>query len=93
MSKKIDAPEYGYDPETCITAGELRALRVPVPSHIPDVAWTLRGSLQSVPESTIVEVDEDGKVHYSCEWTFIYPFHWVTVDVELEKSEEIEEEG
>lgn len=28
-----------YDPDTCITAGELRGIGLDVPSSIPDCAW------------------------------------------------------
>lgn len=72
-----------YDEATCITAGELRAMGVPVAEGIPDVGW--------VPRSAILvdlgrsKLEPDG-VTLTMELgvTFRVPFRWISVDVKVE---------
>ena len=61
--------DVGYDETLHLTAGQLRAMNVPVPDDIPDCGW--------VPRSAIVfesgSVDDDG---FKMDVSFTEPFKW-----------------
>jgi hypothetical protein len=73
-----------YDPDTCVTAGELRALgAIGLPPEIPDCAWVPRADLMLSPGRGTL--DEDGvTLHVPIEVTFRTPLRWVDVKVRLD---------
>jgi len=75
-----------YDPETCITAGELRAMGVPVEQETPDCAWVPRSAVR-FGRSTVVAVDGDRfDVESSVE--FDRPFKWINVEIHLTRADD-----
>lgn len=66
-----------YNPTTCITAGELRSMGIPIPESIPDCGWVQRLSIEFKPPSH-VEADDEGKVKFAFNVKIHEPFHWVT---------------
>jgi len=47
-----------YDPKTCVTAEELRAMGVVFDADVPDCAWVPRASLVPDPGSCVLKADE-----------------------------------
>lgn len=70
-----------YDPNTCVTAGELRARGIPIPDTIPDVGWIPRHGLH-LGESEVT-VDEKEVAHINVSLTFPYPFRWINMTFDL----------
>lgn len=75
MSKE----QYRYDPETCITAGELRARGWDLGENIPDVASIPRTAVSPAPEAFTVDQDEkDPKLfHFTVGAVITQPFRWI----------------
>lgn len=73
--------EPEYDETTCITAGELRAAGVDVPSNIPDVGWVRRSSM--VFGASTAKMEPDGRVYVGMPFTFTEPFRWIVLSVEV----------
>ena len=69
--------EPTYDARTCITAGELREMGVPVSKEVPDCAWVPLRAIRHIPNSVKVEDKGGGKM--ACEWKIEVsePFRWV----------------
>ena len=69
-----------YDPQTCITAGELRASGIQIPQDIPDCGWVPRWAVVPIPGSAVVTEKEKGcllSVGFSL--TTTVPFQWITM--------------
>lgn len=65
-----------------ITAGELRAMGLPIPSSIPDVAGIPRSALKmSVGEVTSMDGDKTFKVNIDVR--FEANFEWISIDLVL----------
>jgi hypothetical protein len=62
-----------YDPETCVTAGVLRAKGCPVTSDIPDHAWIPKDAVEAIPGQAN---SEDGVPVYSLTFRLHAPFTW-----------------
>lgn len=69
-----------YDPETCVTAGELRARGITLPDSIPDVGWAPRSSVHISPCVTRIEGDT---LHVEWTVTFEEVFRWISCKVEI----------
>lgn len=67
-----------YDPETCITAGEMRCLGFEVPENIPDAAWCRRSSLHMVLDN--VAQGENNTVVMNFMIHLSEPLQWVELD-------------
>jgi len=71
--------EDEYDPVDCITAGELRASGVAIPSDVPDCGWVPRASIkQSIADDC--SVTPDGRFNATIEIQFTVAFRWVEMD-------------
>jgi len=76
-----------YDPDTCITAGELRADGVNIPDTIPDCAWISRSSL--IPVSfNAVHVGNNGAVCIETSCSITEPFRWIEATITLPGKDE-----
>lgn len=66
-----------FDPETCITAAQLRWAGVQVPKNVSDTAWIRRAAVivQSVPRPP----SSNAFISLACKVTFIEPFWWTPV--------------
>ena len=67
-----------YNPDTCVTAKELRERKFPIPDHIPDVAWIPNNSWVLTGECKVKQNEEDPKlfsISYG-ELVFTQPFRW-----------------
>jgi hypothetical protein len=80
--KNIPSIPSEYDPATCVTAGELRALGFPIPEGIPDVAWCPRSAL--LPAFQSAEVGPDGKLSITFNVQMMYPMRWIQLDMTVE---------
>lgn len=66
-----------YDPETCITAGELRAQGTyDLPESIPDVAWVPKSAVTWTPIATKYDpetqkLDTHIAVNVTAEWKWV----------------------
>lgn len=77
-----------YDPATCITADELRAMDIPVPANVPDCGWTRRGAMR-MKSATHAGTQDDidaGVLRMNIEIEFTEPFRWVDFKVLVEKA-------
>lgn len=66
-----------YNPNTCITAGELRSMGIPIPESIPDCGWVSRHAIE-FKEKSCIETKEYGKLKFEFDVKVHEPFHWVT---------------
>jgi hypothetical protein len=66
--------ENGYDEATCVTAGELRAMGVPVPEKIPDCGWVPTHAVRWGPPNASMEGDT---VFVELGVSFLEDFRWV----------------
>jgi hypothetical protein len=66
-----------YDPELCITAGELREIGTEIPDDIPDHAWVPRVSLSHKPGKPTV--GSDGSIGFTVAIQVNESFRWVPV--------------
>lgn len=71
-----------YDEETCVTAGELRAMGFPVPEFIPDVGWIPRAALRGKPGKIVAGAD--GSLEVETRMEFTMPFRFVSMQMKLE---------
>lgn len=81
-----------YDPRTCITAGECRAMGGEVPTDIPDCAWVPRRALKL--DSVMADVTEaDRKARalpsFKVTLTITEPFRWVEINRTIDLSEDL----
>ena len=70
-----------YNPDTCITAGELRAMGASILDTIPDCAWIPRHALKPLSysvEAVTVDAATRFDVTWQCEIT--EPFRWITIN-------------
>lgn len=72
-----------YDPETCITAGELRMSGLVIPENIPDCGWVRRSAIRAVPGDG--QLSSDGRFSIGIALQFNEPFQWISVSVEVEE--------
>jgi hypothetical protein len=72
-----------YDPVTCVTAGELRALGAEIPDAVPDCGWVSRAALlyDNSPEVTV----EGSRMSIHMSATIDEPFKWINVTVDISK--------
>ncbi len=70
-----------YDPDTCLTASELRFCGIKIPEEIPDCAWAPRSAVRF--GSVDVDVESGGKYHLSGHLYFTEPWRWVQVEMTL----------
>lgn len=78
--------EPTYDPETCITAAELRASGINVPEKIPDVAWVPKWSIKfGVPAANEVLYPEKDTIAVDVQVEFSEPFRWVYAEISIPK--------
>lgn len=67
-----------YDPQTCIDAGQLRAMGLAVPADIPDCGWIPRRAMSAEMKS----MSADGNsIMMDMAITFAEPFRWVNLTV------------
>lgn len=85
------ADGYDYDPDDWqggdpdrITAGELRAMGLPVPDDIPDCGNVARASLRVTLGPDKIE---DGVLITNFAVTFTEPFTWVAVKITIDKGD------
>lgn len=71
-----------YDPETCVTAGQLRAAGVEVPEGIPDVAWIPKYAMSFGPVRAFTSQEPD-RIICTASVHFNEPFRWVDVSLEV----------
>ena len=86
MSDKPGTNEPRYNPATCITADELRAMNIPVPDRVPGCGWMPRRAMKwraGVPGHSKEDIAQ-GILNVSMEVTFTEPFRWVTATMEIE---------
>ncbi len=73
-----------YDPDRCVTAGELRAIGLAVPDMIPDPAWIPRDSIEISPGSRPYPHERVGiALQYSMAVRFTKHFKWIKIDVTI----------
>lgn len=72
--------EPEYDPKTCITAGELRAMGCSIPSTIPDCGWVHRSAVHFGESTSKLEGDD---LIIDLSVSFDESFRWVEVKVAL----------
>lgn len=80
----MNEPEY--DPKTCITADELRAMSIPVPDRVPGCGWVPRHAMEwraEVPEHSKEDIAQ-GILNVSMEVTFTEPFRWITATMTID---------
>ena len=75
-----------YNPETCITAKELRAKGIPVPESIPDCGWIPRWAAIPTDVKTSFDVD-DQRLDATFTFRFAVPFKWIDIEFTIEKQE------
>lgn len=69
-----------YTPETCITAGELRALGFTVQDDVPDCAWVPKYAIRPTCDGVKVGETEKGfEAVFNLETT--EPFRWIEMDL------------
>ncbi|WP_441280602.1 hypothetical protein [Tardiphaga sp. 862_B3_N1_1] len=76
------APDY--DPDTCITAAELRAMGLEVHPNVPDVGWVPRAAMRMSAEAA-EHTPEDiaaGLLKMDMSVTFTAPFRWIELNVQ-----------
>ena len=73
--------KHVYDPETCVTAKELRGKGFPIPAHIPDYAWVPNDSWTLVGEVEVKQNEDDPRLFTFSygELVFTQPFRWYSV--------------
>lgn len=77
-----------YDPETCLTAGELRATGAHVPENIPDCAWVPRCSVVvRRPPSVDIDPIDPTIIRVDTTMEFTAPFRWIKVEATFNKEE------
>jgi hypothetical protein len=73
-----------YDPERCITAGELRAMGMELPVHILDSAWIERnGYYAEVDNEREAYADSSGLVNIPVVVRFRKPFRTGLISVSI----------
>jgi len=84
-----------YDETTCWTAWELRARGLAVPESVPDEAWIRRCDVQLTQDEAWIRrcdvqltqgessMDSDGVFRVALDVTFLAPFQWVELTLEI----------
>ncbi len=80
----MSEPEREYDPETCITAGELRAQGFHIPESIPDAGWIPRLSMKVESVAPRGEPNDERRIDFSMMVSFSEPFRWIKIDAVIE---------
>jgi len=70
-----------YDETTCWTAWELRTRGLAVPESVPDEAWIRRCDMQLTQGES--SMDSDGVFRVALDVTFLAPFQWVELTLEI----------
>lgn len=73
-----------YDPDTCITAAELRAMGIEVHERVPDVGWVPRAAMRmsAEPAEHTPEDIAAGLLKMDMAITFTEPFRWIELNVQ-----------
>jgi hypothetical protein len=66
-----------YNEETCVTAGALREVGVPIPENVPDCAWVPRWSFRPEVVQGSAHDDGQGRMSIGIAVRFDEPFRWV----------------
>ena len=89
-----EAAKLEFDPETCITAGELRSMGISVPSSVPDCGWVRRSSILRayVEPRTVSYVEpripaDENVLSITYQLSFTEEFKWVTVNLTVSPTE------
>lgn len=64
-----------YDPKTCVTAGEVRAMGGNVPAAVPDCAWIRRVALRFI-DSTVSGDRTARELTVSMSFVIDDPWRW-----------------
>lgn len=83
FQEKIHAALQEYNPQTCITAQELRASGVTVPDHIPGPAWVHRHTVRFGGADVALDNQDPSRMNVQMTVTFTQPFRWVEATVEI----------
>jgi len=80
--------EPTYDPVTCITACELRAIGVPIPAHVPDCGWIKRTAISMKPVAVKATPGEiaQGMMTVNLETVITQPFRWIELNATITKA-------
>ena len=73
-----------YDPVTCISAGELRAIGLPMPESIPDCGWIPRTAMEI--KALESKLNGETELRINTEIKFTEPFRWITVSLTASKA-------
>lgn len=80
-------PTY-YNPETCLTASELRNLGFPVPSEIPDGAWVPKWAIRIEPIPGEAEQSQEQlTLNWEVNFDTAFRLDYITVNVQVEPKE------
>jgi hypothetical protein len=63
-----------YDPETCITAKELRDAGIPIPDAIPDEGWIPSGTMRMVATQVKQDIKDPTLLRFTASVEFFSPF-------------------
>ncbi len=72
-----------YDPRTCLTAGEVRAIGVELPESVPDCAWVPRWAMRT-ELGKVTDGDTPGSVDMMIGISFSVPFTWIELKIEVD---------
>lgn len=96
--EKSDVPKNppitpDYDPDTCITAAELRAMGIEVHESVPDVGWVPRAAMRmsAEPAEHTPEDIAAGLLRMDMAITFTEPFRWIELNVQATKRTDTED--
>lgn len=73
----------GYDPATCITAGEMSKLGFEIPARVPDCAWIPKLSLIFSVHNITSQMTHDTN-YIAVEFKSSKPFYWERTTFETE---------
>lgn len=71
--------DSNYDPETCVTAGELRRRGIQISPTIPDCAWTPHKSVKLSVCQGLQKSGSDSPININVVTEFTEPFRWLEV--------------
>jgi hypothetical protein len=73
-----------YDPETCVTAAELRAMGVQLDATVPDCAWVPRSALKVGVGEARFDPEDRSRILVPATLTLEEPLRWIEVAVTVE---------
>lgn len=75
--------EREYDPETCITAGELRAQGFHISDSTPDAGWIPRASMKVESVAPTAKPNDERRLEWSMMVSFAEPFRWIEINATI----------